>query len=175
MPIKTAQKARKRPSVKARRKTPRKAPTRRQLQAAGLVAAGVAMATALREAGFTESTAVHQPPNQVTPIREIAQAEMRRQGVSCAAVVERLRAKLYACTLKNIKVVHKSKSGLPVTLDETVTVEDHGAQLDALRQARAVLGIDAPKETKVEVSGSVAIEERRKEQRAMWASLGGID
>jgi hypothetical protein len=123
------------------------------------------MAKALRKAGYSESVAKGQPSDVVGPIREIALAEMERQGVTPAAVIERLRTRLYSLTLKNIK--HNG-------VDHTIDVEDNQSQLRAIELAGNIHGLWAPKETRTQHSGSLDIHVKREEQTSVWERLGGI-
>ena len=127
---------------------------------------GATMVDALAHAGYAPSVQQHQQPEVVRPIRELFLETLEKPGITGPAVVERLKAKLYALTCKNIK----DEDGN----DRTITVEDHGSQLEAIRLIIRVLGVEAPKEVKAMIT-SGDIEERRKEQTTMWSRLGGID
>ena len=140
---------------------------------------GATMVDALAHAGYAPSVQQHQQPEVVRPIRELFLETLEKQGITGPAVVERLKAKLYALTCKNIKVevvVGETEDGIAILniVDRTITVEDHGSQLEAIRLIIRVLGVEAPKEVKAMIT-SGDIEERRKEQTTMWSRLGGID
>ena len=123
------------------------------------------MARAMREAGYAPTTVHSQKLDVTGPIREGALAELARQGVTLEAIVERLRARLYSTTVKNVKV----PGG-----EATIEIEDNASQLRTLELLCDILGLKAPTRQQHEINATMNIEECRKEQQAMWDRLGGL-
>ena len=149
-------------------------PTKMQAIAVTELLQGATMAAAMRAAGYAPSTFHKANKGTAASIRDLALQELTGQGITPGAVVERLKAKLYGLTMKNVKLYVPADKELGThghSEEETVVVEDHGTQLEAIRLLIKIMGLEAPTHMKHSCTVGVSMADRRKEQTAMWEKL----
>lgn len=162
------------PDSIARRPGKRRLPTKMQAIAVVELLQGATMAAAMREAGYKPSTYHKASAGTALTIRELALQELTDHDITPAAVAERLRAKLYGLTMKNVKIYVPADAELGTTghsEEESVIVEDHNCQLEAIRLLIRIMGLEAPTHMKHTGTVGVSMADRRKEQTAMWEKL----
>jgi hypothetical protein len=107
-------------------------------------------------------------PRMSKRVRDLKNAAIKDGSMKTALSTHGLTKAEFARRLRELlDATYLTKAG--------VEMPDNGSRLAALRLWSVVGGYEAPKQSEVSFTGTLAVSERRSEQRQVWSRLGGFD